>query len=617
MRSQWLSPLALALALTCSLAAPSLAPLPPAPPTPCAKLPVWPIPQRCAAAAAPSGPPLALDGNFSIQYGGTSLRLRRAVRRYTTILRYAIRNTSAAGPLKALRLVVEDEADDYPGWGTATNHSVTVGVAEAVVAAESIYGAMHGMETFAQLTAGGALEGYGSVVVSDWADREYRGLMLDTGRRFFPPSLVRAYLDAMSHAKMSVLHLHLTDEFRWSVESKRYPALTSGLESGEFYTQAELRALIEYGWDRGIRLVPEVDVPAHTACMQPLADAVVFCSDTDSPGHAGCVTEFGLKCAPRGQLHDDDENKSITVVRSLLTEVAAIFSEEELFHMGGDETLPMGACSRSSIGSFCAKVLAHLASLGKTPAAWQEVLWGSFGSHDNAPLAEIPKGTVFQIALDTAGHFDKRPASCGNLTRTGARCINSLVEHFYLVSRHDIAGIWVAFFQRCQRYRCGGQDIAGGAPHQWYDLDIGLSNPAAERRLVGGEVCLCKQPHDCRRDCNNNCCNKIVAQRPAKLRQKQSAVCNQSATASAACCGQGATCGARGTALACGERLPTRRCSTRPRTWYFLTARCAGPGPVPPPPRAPSCAPHPTLSRDILPPRPLLALTHASQFRPP
>eukprot|EP01045_Picozoa_sp_COSAG04_P038025 COSAG04_NODE_9990_length_814_cov_1.548252_1_plen_229_part_00 len=143
--------------------------------------------------------------------------------------------------------------------------------------------------------------------------------------------------------------------------------------------------------------------------------------------------------------------------------------------MGGDETLPMGACSRASIGSFYAKVLGHLASLGKTPAAWQEVLWGSFGSHDQAPLAEIPKGTVFQIALDTAGHFDKRPASCGNLTRTGARCINSLVEHFYL-------------------------DIAGGAPHQWYDLDIGLSNPAAERGLVGGEVCLCTQPHDCRRD---------------------------------------------------------------------------------------------------------------------
>jgi hypothetical protein len=104
----------------------------------------------------------------------------------------------------------------------------------------------------------------------------------------------------------------------------------------------------------------------------------------------------------------------------------------------------MGACSKDSIGGFYAKILAHLASLGKAPAAWQEVLWGSFGSHDNAPATEIPEGTVFQVALGTAGHFDGRPVSCGNLTRAGARCINSLVEHFYL-------------------------DIAGGAPHLWYD----------------------------------------------------------------------------------------------------------------------------------------------------
>ena len=131
------------------------------------------------------------------------------------------------------------KADAYPGWGTVSNYSVSVDAAQAraVVAAGSIYGAMHGMETFAQLTASGALLGYARVAVSDWAAREYRGLMLDTGRRFFPPSLVRAYLDAMAHAKMSVLHLHLTDEFRWSVESRRFPALTGHLEPGEYYTQ--------------------------------------------------------------------------------------------------------------------------------------------------------------------------------------------------------------------------------------------------------------------------------------------------------------------------------------------------------------------------------------------
>lgn len=392
------------------------------------------------------------------------MRLRRAVRRYSTIMRYTISNVSQSGEIKTLRLIVDSEADSYPGWGTPTNYTVIVSATEAVVEADSIYGAMYGMESFAQLTATGTLE-FERVSMNDWAARDYRSLMLDAGRRFFPPSLVRSYLDAMSYAKMSVLHLHLTDEFRWSVESTRYPSLTSHLEPGEFYTQAELKSLIEYASDRGIRLVPEIDVPAHTASMQPLVGSVVFCSDTKSPGHPNCLTELGSTCTPQGQLYDDPANKTIDVVLSLLSEVASIFAEEPLFHMGGDETLPMGACSKDSIGGFYAKVLNHLTSLGKTPAAWQEVLWGSFGSKDMAPAAAIPKGTVFEIALDTAGHFDSRPVSCANVTAHGSRCINSLVEHCYL-------------------------DICGGTANMWFDLDVGLTNPAVERPLVGGEVCL-------------------------------------------------------------------------------------------------------------------------------
>ena len=95
----------------------------------------------------------------------------------------------------------------------------------------------------------------------------------------------------------------------------------------------------------------KVDLPAHTACMRPLGDRVVYCSDTPSPGGTGgCLTELGTACPPRGQLHDDPENKTIGVVRSLLAEVASVFAEEELFHMGGDETLPMGACSKVAVG---------------------------------------------------------------------------------------------------------------------------------------------------------------------------------------------------------------------------------------------------------------------------
>ena len=263
---------------------------------------VWPLPQRCV---APGDGPLRLDGNFTIHYGGTSARLGRAVRRYSAILGYAVANKSVAGPIKALELTVDadDGQDGYPGWTTNASYTVTVDASgKATASAGSIYGAMYAMETFAQMLGSSGELNASSVQVKDWPDRAYRGLMLDTGRRFFPPSLIRAYLDAMSCTKMSVLHMHLTDEFRWSVESHAFPALTADLEPGEFYTEAELKALIEYGADRGIRLIPEIDIPAHASpCMQQLDMA--WCSDTTLPAHNACSTSFGTPCPEKTQLY--------------------------------------------------------------------------------------------------------------------------------------------------------------------------------------------------------------------------------------------------------------------------------------------------------------------------
>merc|ERR1719506_215048 len=104
--------------------------------------------------------------------------------------------------------------------------------------------------------------------------------MLDVGRRFFPGALLRGFLDAMSYAKMSVLHLHLSDEHRFALQSSAFPGLTAQLEPGGYFTREGMREIIEYAWDRGIRVVPEVDLPAHTQCMGGIAEHVVFCSDT-------------------------------------------------------------------------------------------------------------------------------------------------------------------------------------------------------------------------------------------------------------------------------------------------------------------------------------------------
>ena len=116
-------------------------------------------------------------------------------------------------------------------------------------------------------------------------------------------------------AKLNVLHLHASDMCRFGVESKRFPQLTaslSGIHAGH-YTQDDIRALISYAADRGVRVVPEFDIPGHSRGFLPIEGQVHFCDD---------------KGATRSQLYADPANQTFVTVHSLLEEMAALFSDE-------------------------------------------------------------------------------------------------------------------------------------------------------------------------------------------------------------------------------------------------------------------------------------------------
>jgi hexosaminidase len=140
---------------------------------------------------------------------------------------------------------------------------------------------------------------------------------------------------------------------RWSVESKLFPNLTAaltGIHAG-FYTQQDIKDMIKYAGDRGIRVVPEFDVPGHSrgmipvegspagspAIRQPFADGVQFCTDA----------------ASRSQLYGDPDGKTYKVVHALMKEMAALFTDE-VFNIGCDETgvkvLRMTAMQQLSLG---------------------------------------------------------------------------------------------------------------------------------------------------------------------------------------------------------------------------------------------------------------------------
>src|SRR5207248_8551208 len=126
-------------------------------------------------------------------------------------------------------------------------------------------GALRGLETFMQLIGIGP-EGFtvAAVHVEDKPRFAWRGLMIDASRHWMPPALIQRNLDAMAAVKLNVFHWHLSDDQGFRVESQRYPKLQELGSDGHYYTQQQIRDLVEYARNRGIRVIPEFDIPAHT-----------------------------------------------------------------------------------------------------------------------------------------------------------------------------------------------------------------------------------------------------------------------------------------------------------------------------------------------------------------
>lgn len=192
----------------------------------------------------------------------------------------------------------------------------------------------------------------------------WRGLMIDTVRHFISPATLKSTLDAMWFYKLNVLHLHLTDDQGFRFRSRRYPELASD----EAYSGDELAALVAYAADRGIRVVPELDVPGHTAWW------VAKRSDWGLPGSATLPsTRFGI--------HQDCLNVAnpdvCTAVDALLGELAEIFPDEFL-HFGGDEATSI---EDELQATFHRRVVDTVNRLGKRAIGWDECLHSALPKH--------------------------------------------------------------------------------------------------------------------------------------------------------------------------------------------------------------------------------------------
>ncbi len=170
------------------------------------------------------------------------------------------------------------------------SYTLTVKPEGITLTAETDIGVVWGLETLLQLlSADEAGYFFPCVEIQDQPRFTWRGLLIDSGRHFEPVDVIKRNLDAMAAVKLNVLHWHLTEDQGFRVESRAFPKLALAGSDGLFYSQAQIRDVIEYAADRAIRVMPEFDIPGHSTSW-----LVAYPEYASAPGPYALERHFGV-----------------------------------------------------------------------------------------------------------------------------------------------------------------------------------------------------------------------------------------------------------------------------------------------------------------------------------
>jgi len=227
-------------------------------------------------------------------------------------------------------LVVETQSSGnaIPKLGDDESYNLEVSENQAKLSAPTTVGAMRGLETFLQLLEGDKDTFYfPAVSISDRPRFAWRGLMIDSGRHYQPIEVLKRNLDAMAAVKLNVLHWHLTEDQGFRVESKKLPELHQMGSDGLFYTQDEIREVINYAAARGIRVMPEFDMPGHATSW-----LVSHPEIASGPGPYKIERQPGIF----DPTMDPTNEKTYKLLGVFFKEMASVFPDAYM-HIGGDE----------------------------------------------------------------------------------------------------------------------------------------------------------------------------------------------------------------------------------------------------------------------------------------
>jgi hexosaminidase len=271
---------------------------------------------------------------------------------------------------------------------------------------QDVQGIVHGIQTLLQLLPLKASENIllPNVSIRDYPRFRYRGMHLDVSRHFFPASFVKKYIDYLAFHKFNVFHWHLADDQGWRIEIKSYPRLTEvgawrdstlightratpvrfdGVRYGGYYTQDEVKDIIQYAAVRGITVIPEIDIPGHSRAA--IASYPELSTNPDSTWQVATV--WAMFNRHNNVLAPNE--KTFAFLKSVFGEIADLFPSPYI-HVGGDECSKTwwkgdaktqafmkqhGLKDETELQTyFIQQVIGYLSAKGKKVIGWDEIL---------------------------------------------------------------------------------------------------------------------------------------------------------------------------------------------------------------------------------------------------
>lgn len=321
---------------------------------------------------------ISLEGSYHDRIGKEATRFLRRLDNRTGRFFHQHKVTGAK---EAARLIIFIEKEGEVRLHEDESYELSVSPQRVLLRATTDIGAIRGLETLLQLVDAESGNYYFPVVeIQDQPRFAWRGLMLDVARHYMPLDVLFRNMDAMAAAKLNVLHLHLSDDQGFRFPSKAFPELIEMASDGLFYSHEELKKIIAYADQRGIRVMPEIDVPGHATAIL-VAYPHLGSKDT--------TYQLERDAGIFDPTLDPTNEQVYDFLATLFGEIAEVFPDP-FFHLGGDENLGRHWDANEDIQAFMRqhdlesnhdlqtyfniRLQKILANLGKQVMGWEEIM---------------------------------------------------------------------------------------------------------------------------------------------------------------------------------------------------------------------------------------------------